>query len=539
LPDHPLLNNQLTLGQNMLELGLLIRDTNNDLNTLLDSVTDNQSQGENLLQKVNNLKPIITRIEDRVNRADIILKANQDVKKNLGAVTYSKIADIIDKSKIELDKIEKVIDVFPLILGTNGDNNYLILFLNNAEMRPGGGFPGNYGIISFQDNQYKGINIDNIYNLDRLERSEIDKIWKDAANGTDPRIEAGLPTNLYLPKPVDEVTDRKSWLMFSSNWNLDFRNNAQREIYLYKNFYHQDDVNGVIAFTPNTVEEILGIVGPIKMDDYGVEINKDNFRPVMEFKIELDNPYKREQRYDINPKQILSDFGPKLMDKISKADLGQKIKIFEAVLNGTKKKEILFYHNDPKVESVISEFAAAGEIKNPDGDFLGIVQSNINAMKNGRIIDTRASLKSEVNSLGFAMDELSLTIINNESSPGYMHGREESYYEILVPLGSRVREAKLEGKDFIGEIDYFEEAGHTILGFRIGLDPGEAKNVMIKYQAPISGYTDHGYSLDVFKQAGAKPIEFSGEINFEKNSQNLNNPLIFKRAIDSDFIIKN
>lgn len=537
LPGHPMLNNELTLGQNMLELGLLIRDSNNDLNTVIDNVTNNQSSGEDLWQKAESLKAIMARIEDRVNRADVILKSNPEISKALGPDNGPKVANIIDKSKVELSKIDKVLEVFPLILGKNGDNKYLVLFMNNAEMRPGGSFPGNYGVISFENNKMQKMKIDNIYNMYRFQSDKIEKIQKDIQNGADPMVEVGLPKDLYLPEPVDELIGKGYWQLFSSNWSLDFKDNAKRAIYLYNNFYQQSNVSGVIALTPDSTEEILGVVGPIKMEDYGTEINKDNFRDVMEYKVEVDNLYKKEGRKDINPKQILADFGPKFLDKVSTADLGQKIKIMEIILSAAKNKQVVMYHTDSQVESLVSELGASGEIKSLSGDTLGIFQANTNAMKNGRVIDNRASLKSNVSSLGFALDELSLTVVNNESNPRFLHGREESYYEIIVPSGSRIREAKMEGRDFIGDIDYFEEAGHTILGFRVGLDPGEAKNIIIKYQAPISGYPDKGYSLNVIRQVGAKPIEFKTEINFE-NSGSAQNPIYTNQAIDTDLIIK-
>lgn len=540
LPGHPMLNNELTLGQNMLELGLLIKDSNNDLNTAIDNLTNNQSSEENLWQKAESLKAIVARIEGRVNRADVILKNNPDIKKALGPDNGPKVANIIDKSKVELNKINKVLEVFPLILGKNGDNHYLIFFLNNAEMRAGGGFPGNYGLLNFTDNKIDKIKIDNIYNLDRLKWGEITKINDAALNGSDAIKQLGLESLAY-PEPVERNAKKmdisRYWQMSYSNWNIDFRDNVRRAEYLYNNFYQQGQVSGAIAITPDLIENTLAVIGPIGMDEYGVEVNKDNFRDVIEYKVEVDNLYKTEGRKDINPKQILTDFGPKFLDKISTADLGQKIKILEILLDSVKSKQILLYHNDPKVESVISELGASGEIKSTEGDSLGIFQTNANGMKNGRMIDNRASLKSNVSFLGFALDELSLTIVNNEPNPRFLHGPEVSYYEIMVPSGSRIREAKLEGKDFIGEIDYFEEAGHTILGFRIGLDPGEAKNIIIKYQAPISGYPDNGYSLNVIKQVGAKPIEFKTEINFE-NSGSAQNPIYTSQAINTDLIIK-
>lgn len=535
LPNHPMLSNQLTAGQNMLEIGLLLKDTNTDINLLIDSITQD-GPDESLALKSARLKAVLERISHRVERADIILKTDPKVKSALGGDLGQKVEKIIDQSKIELEKAEKVLGVMPLILGKDGNNKYLVFFENNAEMRPGGGFPGNYGIISFKDSKLEKIKIDNVYNLDRLIRSKIDTIEKNEEN---PVLGSDLPTDLYLPKPIEELSLYGYWKLFSSNWSLDFRDNAKRAIYQYNNFYPaENDVGGLIVLTPNIIEEILGIVGPIKMDGYGVEINKDNFREIIEFKVEVDNPYKAEGRWDINPKQILADFGPMLLDKISQSDLQKKIKIFEAMVKNAQEKQILLYHQDPQVQSIISDLGVSGEILETGGDSLGIFETNTNAAKNGQVIETRAVLKSEVSALGFTTDELSLAIVNNESNPRFLHGREEGYFEIVTPLGSRIREAKIDGQDFIGTLDYFEEAGHTIFGFRMILEPGEAKNVVLRYQAPLKNYTESGYSLNLFKQAGAKLIEFKGEINFEDTAKYGSEQRVIRESIDADKTIR-
>lgn len=539
LPNHPLLADDLNRGQRVLELGFLIRDTNNDLNFLLNDLSQGQAKSESILDKTNNLKPIIARIDKRVNRADTLLKTDPGVKNFLGVEAGDKIENIIDKSKIEIAKIKKILALAPLILGEGGDNRYLVLFMNNAEMTPGGGFPGNYGVVSFKDNHYQDIYINDIYYLQWLKTEKLAKLAEERnQKGIDPRAAVNLPTDLYLPDPVGKMIGQQYYTILYTNWSLDFGENARRALYLYQNVYEQGEADGVIALTPNVVEDILGIVGPIKMDEYGVEFTKDNFRQVMEYKVEFDNPFKLEGRREVNPKQILADLGPKFMQKISEADLNKKIKILEAILDNLNQKQILLYHANSEVESLISQMNASGEIKDTPGDFLGIAHLNINGQKNGQAIERTVKFSSQVSGLGFANDELNLTILLAENNPRPLHERERSYVEVIVPAGSRMREARMEGQDFMNEIDYFNEAGQTVFGFWVELDPGEAKNVVLKYQAPLKNYTESGYSLNLFKQAGAKPIEFKGEIDFEDTAKYSSDQRVIRESIDADKTIR-
>ena len=45
-------------------------------------------------------------------------------------------------------------------IGTHGTKKYLLLFQNPAELRPTGGFPGSYGIISFKDGRLQDFRVD-------------------------------------------------------------------------------------------------------------------------------------------------------------------------------------------------------------------------------------------------------------------------------------------------------------------------------------------------------------------------------------------
>jgi len=516
LADHPMINDEVKVGQNILELGLLLKESNEDINQLIDALMEESSEVD-LSQKIAISEEKVVKLDERIKRADVLLTNNEDIKKYLGEENSDKISSLIGETKTEVAKAKKILNVAPLIIG-GISNRYLLLFTNNAEMRPVGGFPGNYGVINFELGNLKSIQVNDIYYLDWLKKNRTEIIEEKIEAGLDPRVEIDLPKDLYLGSTsMDEISKLGYWKLFSSNWNIDFRKNAQRAQFLFEDLYQQRDIDGVILLTPNTIEDILDVVGTIKMDNYDTELSSENFRQIIEFKVEFDNEFRKGDRTK-NPKQILSDFGPILLEKISQADLPEKIKIFEALLSNLSKKEILLYHERDAVQDVISNLGYGGEIINTQGDFLEIAHSNINAMKNGLDIQTTIDLKSKVNDLGFAQNELQLTIINKNEEERTLHEIEKSYFEIIVPEGSMLREAKVEGEDLKSEVDYFNESGKTVFGFFLIIKPLEAKNVIIKYQAPLSDYKDKGYSLLLCKQPGAQDIEFGGEIMIEESS---------------------
>src|SRR5258708_31859868 len=59
-----------------------------------------------------------------------------------------------------------LIKIVPELLGMNGKKTYLLLFQNNTELRPGGGFIGAYGLVSFDKAKMGQITIHNTYDAD-------------------------------------------------------------------------------------------------------------------------------------------------------------------------------------------------------------------------------------------------------------------------------------------------------------------------------------------------------------------------------------
>lgn len=516
LKDHPLLKSSLTEGQKMLDLGLFFGEANEDLNQVIEVLVQERGSDWDLLKKADYIKDRIKRTESKIRKSKRLISDPTLIEAQTASASLGISGGLIDRLEELISQSLEVLEAVPAFVGSGEEKKYLILFLNNAEMRPGGGFPGNYGELSFKDGNFDNLLIDDIYHLDWTNRNAISRLRDEVdIQGTDPREFVGMPEDLYLPDSMHNLIGKTYWKFFSSNWSLDFKDNARRAENLYENFYGQNEVSGAIVMTPNVVEDILEVLGPIEMKEYGIVLKSSNFREIIEFKVEFDNPFKKEGRKKVNPKQILADFGPLFLERMEESSFSEKIKIGQIIVQNLKNKEMLLYHEDSQVQNIISELGFGGEINDEDGDFLAIYHMNLNAAKNGRMIERTASFKSNISSLGFAMNELSLTIMNTETNPRRLHEKEKSYIEIVVPKGSRLRKIMIEGQE-LNQVDFSEQAGKTVFGFRIEINPSESKNIYLQYQAPLRGFKEgKNYQMSLLKQPGAKEIIFKGEIYFE------------------------
>src|SRR4030042_3450015 len=196
-----------------------------------------------------------------------------DLKKKL-PVVISSLDSFSNNSNIMLD-----------MLGYNGPRKFLFLFQNNQEMRATGGFIGSYGILDTSEGRIKNLFVDDIYNPD-----------------------GKLPARVLPPEPIQKMS--AVWTMHDANWFPDFPASAEKVAWFYEKT-GGPNVEGVIAVTPEPLQDFLEITGPIDMPEYETTVDADNFIEKTQYEVEID--YDREEN---RPKKFIADLMPKVLDKL-------------------------------------------------------------------------------------------------------------------------------------------------------------------------------------------------------------------------------
>jgi len=404
------------------------------------------------------------------------------------------ITDAVDYSKFLED-----------FIGTAGLKKYLLLFQNPAELRPTGGFPGSYGIIIFKDGKLQDFRVDDIYNLD------------------------GQLKDLYVP-PIQLQHITPNWAMRDANWFVDFPVSAGKITEFYKK-ESGEDVDGVITFSPNIVSKILEIVGPIRMDKYDLILNSQNFSQVIQEEIE----YKAERS---QPKKILVDLAPLMLEKIHSADSDKWMEIFNILVSSVDNKDILMYFRDLKLQnfSVVKGFS--GEVYQTEEDYLMVAFTNVKGSKTDAVIDSE--LKTDLIIEGDDVRHkvvLTRTHKGGGTKYGFYNKQSPTYIRILVPEDAQFLGISGNSKpnfkpllnysktDFLHDEDLvrfeekinydsetgvttYEESGKRGYGFWMILNPGETKTIELEYR--VYGKTiDNEYQFYIQKQPGLEFKDFS------------------------------
>jgi hypothetical protein len=413
------------------------------------------------------------------------------------------------------------------VLGANGPRTYLLLFQNNQEMRATGGFIGSYGIVKINKGKVEKIFVDDIYNPD-----------------------GQLIDRIVPPLPVQKIS--ANWSLHDSNWFVDFPVSARKAI----DFYERTGgptVDGVIALTPVMIEKILEVTGPVAFDEYNLILNSNNFAHVMRDEIEDRNNYIAQeslsekeildQKNESQPKKILSDLMPKLIEHITKEKDPESIsKLLVALSNGVKERHVLMYSSNEDMQKIIEESGWGGEVLHTDRDYLSVINTNINGFKTDGVIDETIEHVAQIDAEGYITNTLRITRAHAGGRTGYpwWDAVNANYMRIYVPQGSQlisveghtreINEERLDydalgyirDEDVVKEeqgmrIDdetgtrIYEEYGKTVFANWAYVSPQETVTVVYKYRLPhrVDFYTDEdgefgSYAIVFQKQSGSQ-----------------------------------
>lgn len=483
------------------------------------------------------LNPSVDLNEDFQKLTTHIKQANTNLQKvdlqHLPAEQRTKVALAQETLPLVTSTLENFYEDFPLLqkmLGSERTQKYLLLFQNNSEMRPTGGFIGSYGILDLENGSIKNLFVDDIYNPD-----------------------GQLKEHIVAPMPMQKVS--AAWTMHDANWFADYPTSAKKAALLYEKT-GGSTVDGVIAITPELTKALLSATGPIPMPQYGITIDQNNFVELTQNQVEQLYD-KKENR----PKKILTDLTKILMQKFLGSDKDKQVtpatdhltllKNFDRLL---KEKQILIYSRDTETETMLKKRGWGGEVKTVEGDYLSIINTNLNGYKTDAVIEEKINLLTEISPDGSITNTVSITRKHNGgNSPYDWYNRVNSnYMRIYVPQGSTLLEAKGgTPEEYVPPVDFknysrdediekvektlrleansktqvFEESDKTVFGNWVYVSPQDEVTVTYKYRLPfkisldmINGLTGT-YKNYIQKQSGSIGSKFTAEIKFPKNWQ--------------------
>ncbi len=413
-----------------------------------------------------------------------------------GKVVRAKVIQaqtIVDQGVTFVTEGKPLLEAAPYILGIDSPRNYLILFQNDKELRPTGGFLTAYSVTKVENAKFEPVSSNDIYNLDAKYK---------------PSIPAPDPIVKYIKGPY---VLSQNWRLRDMNWSPDFEESMR----LFADEAKKvkiEDFDGIIGVDTQLLVNLLNAIGPIGVPGFG------NFSTAIEPKCncpqviyELESFSDTEgpivwdpvsgkivytpPNYD-NRKKII---GP-LMNSVLANALGQPKEklpdLFEAAFKSVTEKHVLFYLFDEKAQKAVADFGIGGKIEDYEGDYLHINDSNLGGRKSNLYVTQEVSQEIEIKKDGTVEKTVTLSYANPEKHDGWLNSVLPSWVRVYVPRGSELIAAEgLEDK-----AEPYEDLGKTVFAGLYRLRPEGIAKVTFKYRLP--GKVGKEYKLLIQKQPG-------------------------------------
>ena len=352
-------------------------------------------------------------IQEQMSQVSIKdIPASDSQKKQLVSVL-----SLLPTARDYIVQAQGMVGLVAWLLGAGQQRRYLVQTMDSAELRPGGGFTGQYGILQIQDGRMSPFNLTDVTLLDYAE------------NGT--AIGRTAP-------PGYSWMNFGNWGVRDSNLSGDFPTTARMTMQLY-----QDEgggpVDGDIAFTPSLIGHIIDVIGPVKVPGYNETITSKNLEDRLHYYQQDFSAIAREKQISGNyshagRKAFTSTLGKILLDRVRHAQIKQLIAIAKGAIKDIQSRDLEIYFTNPAAEGWLIEHGYSGSIDTfAKQDGFMVVQANISISKASQYVHTTEQDAVTLDAQGGATHNLTITLDYQQKGPVYGFDTYADYIRVYAP----------------------------------------------------------------------------------------------------------
>jgi hypothetical protein len=405
----------------------------------------------------------------------------------------NQVQELSSGAVVALTEFKPVIEQIPSVAGSGETRKkYLILFQNDNELRPTGGFLTAYAVINVDNGKVEAEKSSDIYELDQKFREKID-----------------IPEKLgrYL-------TTEKYWHLRDMNISPDLKISMDQFFEHYLTVPDEPKtIDGIITVDTHFLTNLMRVLGPVEVPGYGTFSAENDPRCdcpqiiyVLSEIITRPTPYLRDDR-----KGILGPLMRSLLTKAYTAPKQQWPELFKTGFESIQNKHAQFYFLDEDAQNAAELAQVAGRMKAPtDGtDFLGIVNANLGGAKSNLFVDYDVTQTVSAPENGMLDKTVEITYKNTHKADNCnleagllcLNSTLRDWTRLYIPQGSEL----LTSQGFLEDATTYDENGFTVIDGFFTLEPMATAKLKFIYKIP---YTDNeNYRLNIWKQGGIEQFE--------------------------------
>ncbi len=497
----------LKISVNVMESAQLLHDAE----LMVDEFFAHKDEKKNL----GKLREKVVNAHEKVKVADELF-AGIDASSLKNIPQVREVRTAVETLNALLSDMEETMVPLLTLLGDRYPHRILILFQNNHEIRPTGGFIGSLGFLDLNDGRIEKLEVRDVY--------EFDGIGKKREPHSEISIVAGA-----------------DWGIRDSNTSPNFATSAKQT----KQFLEEANgpgVDTVLAVDMEFVRSLMSLTGPLYIEAYDFTLTPENFDVVLSYLVE-------SKAFGADaPKKILKDFLAALQtavfEKVAPKDL------LALISAASLEKHFFAYSDNEGVQNLFTKLNLDGGMfpVRPYDDYLSVVNVSVGGNKSDAFIEQNISHETFIKNEGDIRDQVTITRTHtwNDDTEKWLNDQLKSagivspdphvvrilgkdvnkvMTRVYVPYGAKllsaVGVAEEEVQLMTEEVGCMESAEQECFRFSYFLFPmnteiGGVSKISLAYELPFKLEFEplDDYRLVYQKQAGMSQVAFEKYIYY-------------------------
>lgn len=380
--------------------------------------------------------------------------------------------------------------LLPSLLGETEKKTYAIVFQNNQELRPTGGFIQAVALITIDQGTIINTSVLNAYDVDKK-----------------------VPGLVAPPPDVTKYLGEQQWFLRDSNWNPDFSTTSTQITWFLERGTNQA-VDGVIGLNLLSLKEILKAVGPLELPEYNEVLTDRNLEERMEFHSEI----------QLVPNAAQPDYATLVLTKLVQKTLAlepDKIgALFRAVQDQFDQKQLLVSLKNLDENQTLLGLGWTGALLKPACpaqlaaetclvDTVAQVEANVGVNKANAYIKRTIHHETHISRQEIA-HRRTMTFENTATTPAWPKGTYKNYLRLYVSPEARLKQVSINGQTVSSSaLSLGLENKRQVIGFLVEVPVASKAEVSVEYTLPSPSAQEFAYTLFDQRQPGIPDPQLS------------------------------
>lgn len=383
----------------------------------------------------------------------IKIRDNLDDLKNLSSLIIGSFEDILS-----------IIEILPDLSGSISPKNYLVVLVDNNELRPGGGVLTAYAVFNVRDGKVKIAKSGDVVLLDNRFISNVDspEFMKKYLNlGS-----VSLKDAIFSPDfKISAESIKNVWAKVSDSYPID--GTVIVDYHFISSLYKELEAKS--SYQVDITQKLNSFSSAIGKQD---KENKDN-------------------------KNVMTVLFYDMVKKSFSSSMQTRVDLFKTIFSEVEQKHIAgYFYSSGKLQKILESHNLDGRVKDYEGDYLLVSNFNIDGAVSDALISREIKKKVEVKE-DKAVTTLTLSYTRNVESENSLVYKD--YLRIYVPKSSKL----LSSEGDIKNIGFGEDLNKTFFEGYLEVPAKSTVSFTLTYENPVVELIrDSTYKIYIQKQLG-------------------------------------